>query len=30
MLIDVMGDPAGRIAHDLSLLSGLNGGVCPV
>ncbi|KAJ5883361.1 multicopper oxidase-domain-containing protein [Penicillium subrubescens] len=29
MLVDVMGDPAGRIAHDVAMMAG-GGGLCPV
>ncbi|OOQ87755.1 laccase [Penicillium brasilianum] len=30
MVIDVMGDSAGRVAHDISMLVGAGGGVCSV
>ncbi|GLI79669.1 hypothetical protein PoHVEF18_008008 [Penicillium ochrochloron] len=30
MLIDVMGDPAGRVAHDVAMLAAAGGGLCPV
>jgi hypothetical protein len=30
MIVDVMRDPAGKAAHDVSMLVGAGGGMCPV